>query len=126
MESNIASVGDPRKKHKDKDKDNDIDKEIVWLRVQSTNNFGEIEYYFWNRVTNETSWNQPKYWKDYEIENNNAAAAGDMGEGNNIIESLETVISSADHHLQTINNIMDNNDGNSSNDDATRQLLKMT
>merc|ERR1712228_470907 len=26
----------------------------------------EIEYYFWNKATNETSWDAPKHWKEYE------------------------------------------------------------
>merc|ERR1711933_473358 len=57
-------------------------RDIPWLRVKSTNQSGEIEYYFWNKVTNETSWDAPKHWKEYEddvrVEVNAGIAVSDM------------------------------------------------
>merc|ERR1712228_931675 len=42
-------------------------RDIEWLRVKSLNTeSNEIEYYFWNKATNETSWDAPKHWKEYE------------------------------------------------------------
>eukprot|EP01083_Nonionella_stella_P156972 508911_1 len=39
-----------------------------WLRVQSSTTRGDVDHYFWNELTDQTTWNEPQHWKDYELE----------------------------------------------------------
>eukprot|EP01083_Nonionella_stella_P163508 538369_1 len=126
--SNNKRQNDPRKTNGKKESaaessettttETDTKKKVCWSRVQSTNSSGEIEYYFWNKVTNQTTWNEPKHWKDYEEDKEEEDGGG------NILDSLHSVISSADQHLQRIND--DEMTALTNNEEATKELLKLT
>ena len=60
-----------------------------WQRVaQRDAATGETEYYYWNRQTNETTWDEPKYWKDYR---------SDLGAEVTTESTTEYTVSDADY-----------------------------
>eukprot|EP01083_Nonionella_stella_P060515 157999_1 len=65
---------------------------IKWFRVEMTNARGQQEHYFWNRLTNETTWDEPKYWMDYQ---------SDIGVGMSSQSSTELTNSDMDYRRTT-------------------------
>merc|ERR1712228_362025 len=90
-----------------------------WLRVKTvkTKNGSEADYYFWNPSTNETTWDEPKLWKEYR---------SDIGVEFATTSTTEYTVSDLDYRQTAQLQCFDVNTAPENEEDATMELLKLT